>query len=107
MQYIKNNHSIWFENPSINGLAPVKYNTFSNFHLISDGRPDVASPELKTNYVDVPGADGSLDYTEALNGRKYKNRTGSWEFYMLNEGYSAFNYSAVRPWNQCQGTWRC
>lgn len=83
-----NNHSIWFENPSENGRPPVKINTFSTYDLISDGRPDVASPELKTNYVNIPGADGSLDYTEVLNGRKYQNRKGSWEFYVLNDRYT-------------------
>ena len=89
MEFMQNDHSIWFENPSINGLPPEKINTRSTFDLVSDGRPDVASPELKTEYVDVPGADGSLDFTEALNGRKYKNRTGSWEFYVLNDRYNS------------------
>ena len=44
----------------------------------------VEPPEVKTEYVDVPGADGSLDYTEALSGIKYKDREGSWTFYVLN-----------------------
>lgn len=86
MNYIENNHSIWFENPTTGGPS---YNTYQTFDLISDGRPDVASPELKTTYIDIPGADGSLDYTETLNGRKYKNRTGSWEFYVLNDKYNS------------------
>ena len=94
-----NNHSIWFENPSMNGLPPVKINTLLNYDLVSDGRPDVASPELKTNYVNIPGADGSLDYTEVLNGRKYQNRKGSWEFYVLNDRYTN-NLSWSERWRQ-------
>ena len=75
-------HSIYFEDEKGN-----VYNTLQTFHLLSDSRPIIKPPELKTEYVDIPGADGTLDYTEALNGLTYKNRTGSWEFYVLNEQY--------------------
>lgn len=38
-------------------------------------RPDYGSPEPKLNTVDVPGMDGSLDFTEANSGEvKYSNR---------------------------------
>ena len=86
MEFMNNDHSIWFENPSKNA-SPI--NTRLSYDLVSDGRPDVASPKLKTNYIDVPGTDGSLDFTEVLNGRKYQNRTGSWEFYVLNDKYGS------------------
>lgn len=62
-------------------------NTWSSWHLIPTSRPVVNPPEVKTKYVDIPGANGSLDYTEALDGVKYGNRTGSWEFMVAN-GYS-------------------
>lgn len=39
--------------------------------------------EPKTTFVDVPGADGSLDMTEALGEVKYKDRTGSMTFSVL------------------------
>lgn len=71
-------HSINFND------GTLTYNTYDTFNLMPDGRPLVKSPEAKTNFVDVPGADGSLDYTEVLNGLKYNNRKGSWEFYVLN-----------------------
>lgn len=60
-------------------------NTYDKFHLIPASRPLVKSPEVKTNYVEIPGANGALDYTEALNGLLYNNRKGSWEFYVTNE----------------------
>lgn len=65
-----------------------RFNTYDAFggNLIPGSRPLVKTPETKTSYVDVPGANGSLDYTEALNGLLYKNRKGSWEFY-VNNGY--------------------
>jgi len=73
-----------------------RYDTYTSFHLIPDGRPDVASPGVKTNYVDIPGTNGSLDYTEALNGLTYQNRTGSWEFYVLNDYGKSDQAWAVR-----------
>ena len=48
-------------------------------------RPFVVAPQVKTEYVDVPGADGALDYTEVLTGRpRYANRTGQWDFIVDN-----------------------
>lgn len=39
-----------------------------------------ASP--KEAYIDIPGADGSLDMTEALGEVKYKDRTATFTFFM-------------------------
>lgn len=60
-------------------------NTWDNWHLIPKSRPLFNPPSVKTNYIEIPGGDGSLDLTTALTGRPvYKNRTGSWEFYVEN-----------------------
>lgn len=56
--------------------------TWSTFHLIPTEMLYVAPPEPKTEYVDIPGANGQLDYTGILNGLKFKNREGSWSFYI-------------------------
>lgn len=62
-------------------------NTFSDWHLISPSRPLVLPPPPKTNYVDILGMNGSLDYTEALTKfPRYSDRQGSWEFVVLNPG---------------------
>lgn len=70
-------------------------NTWDDWHMVPTSRPVINPPEVVTSYVEVPGADGALDYTEALAGRPvYKNRTGSWEFMVLNgyqEWYMLFN----------------
>lgn len=67
--------------------AKNTYNTWSDWHMAPKSRPFVAAPTVKTAYVDVPGADGSLDYTDALAGKaRYANRTGSWEF-IIDNGY--------------------
>ena len=61
-------------------------NTWDQFHIVPTSRPFVAAPELKSNEVDVPGSDGSIDLTEAPQGRStYQNRTGSWEFIIMND----------------------
>lgn len=43
--------------------------------------PEITAPEPKTHYVDIPGAHGSMDLTEALTGKvQFKNRTLTLEF---------------------------
>jgi hypothetical protein len=74
-------HSITFETAD----GSKKYNTFINLFLIPDGRPHVEVPEVKTNFIDIPGANGSLDYSEALGGIRYKDRTGSWDFFVYSD----------------------
>lgn len=62
-------------------------NTWDDWHLVPSSRPVINPPEVKTKYVDVPGGNGILDYTEALTGYPlFENRTGSLEFYVMN-GY--------------------
>ena len=83
-------HSITFqvvedENGDISVVN--EYKTWEDWRMAPKSRPFVASPQVKTSYVDVPGADGSLDYTDALSGRSnYANRTGSWEF-IIDSGF--------------------
>lgn len=58
------------------------YNTFENWGLVPAERPSVAPPSVKTKYVDLPGSNGVLDYTELLLGKvPYGRRSGSWTFY--------------------------
>lgn len=62
-------------------------NTWDDWHLVPTSRPLVTPPNVNTSYVNIPGSSGSLDLTEALTGYPtYANRTGSWEFLVLN-GY--------------------
>ena len=59
-------------------------NTYDEWEMYPTSRPHVAPPEVKTSYVDVPGADGGLDYTELLTGEpRYGYRKGSWEFLLI------------------------
>ena len=70
-------HSVYFGN----------MNTFSDWHLVPDSRPVIVQPEPKTNIVDIPGGQGSLDLSEVLTRYPlYGLRSGSLSFNVLN-GY--------------------
>ena len=56
-------------------------NTFDEWGLVPKTRPLVNPPEVKETYMELPAADGMLDYTDLLMGRApYGQRTGFWEF---------------------------
>ena len=58
--------------------------SYNDWKLITKSRPVIGSPSPKTNYIDVPEADGKLDFTEALTGEvKYNNRTIEFEFTVI------------------------
>lgn len=51
----------------------------SDFNIIMKSK-SIGSPAPKTNFIDVPGADGSIDATEAISDTKYDRRKISIEF---------------------------
>lgn len=58
------------------GLMPVR-----------EGRIELLPPEVKTEYVEVAGAESDLDMSEVLTGYPtYKNRTGSLKFRFFDNG---------------------
>ncbi len=60
-------------------------NTYEDWHIVPSSRPVFVPPQQKTKYLDIPGADGSLDLSEAFSGYPvYENREGSFEFIVLN-----------------------
>ena len=60
-------------------------NTWDDWHLIPTSRPVFQQGDVKTTYVDIPGADGQIDMSEVLSGYPtYKNREGSLEFIVAN-----------------------
>ncbi len=66
--------------PSVNHL-----NTWRDWHMVPTSRPSVNPPKTRTRHVTVPGRDGTLDYTQAMGGIYYENRTGTWEFAVYHE----------------------
>lgn len=69
--------------------------SFRNYRLLPTAMPVISPPEVKTFYVEVPGADGSLDLTEVLTGYPtYGDRTGEFEFQIYapkEEWYDVYN----------------
>lgn len=86
-------HSITFYDTD--GLSR---NTWDDWHLAPSSRPFLAPPVMKTQIVEIPGADGVLDLSTSLtNGRPiFQNREGSWEFIVIN-GYGTWSdrYSEI------------
>ena len=61
------------------------YNTWDTWHLIPTSKPVVASPQPKTNYIEIPGRHGALDLSTYLTGGMvFGQRSGSWEFVIDN-----------------------
>lgn len=70
--------------------------TFRDWSMVPAEIPVFAPPTPKYNYIDVPQSNGSLDYTEKLDGRVYyNNRTGSFSFIVLNDVAWPTAYSNV------------
>ena len=64
---------------------------FDNIHSFFDlnlilSSVEIAPAKPKTTYIDIPGADGSLDLTEALGEVKYSDRTHKFTFTMNPAG---------------------
>lgn len=66
------------------GLTISGSDTYETWDMMPTSRLHIAPPEVKTAYVDLPGANGGLDYTELLTGNPtYGYRKGSWEFMLI------------------------
>lgn len=77
------------------GGAAEKH-TYDDFGMIPKSKITINPPAVKTEYVDIAGGDGRLDYTQALTGNiAYDNRTGSIEFLVLNPASYATTYSLL------------
>ena len=63
---------------------------FGNLHSYNDlslilTKKEIGEPKVKTEYVEVLGGDGKLDFTEAFGEVKYDNRTLKFEFSVIEE----------------------
>ena len=68
----------------MNGVTFGTKHSYTDLDLILSSK-EIGMPEPKTETVDVPGADGELDLTDALIDEiKYENRTLTFTFTVLN-----------------------
>ena len=87
----KQYHSVILRYINQSGETIKEMNTWDDWHLVPTSRPLFAQPSPKTQYIEIPGADGSIDLTESLTPYPvYKNRTGSLEFIVMN-GYESWD----------------
>lgn len=71
-------------------------NTWDDWHLVPASRPLIAPPPIKSSYLDLVGGDGFIDMTESLTGKTtYGNRSGSWEFIVINQGQIQNNFDGI------------
>lgn len=86
-------HSVSFIR-TINGKE-VRKNSWSDWHAVPSSRPHPQPPEPKTNYVDIPGANGSIDMSEAVAGHiLYQNVKGDIELILRN------SYKSDKLWHE-------
>lgn len=65
-----------YYSPTIGGI-----DLYERWGLIPLARPWFSPPPVKTEIVEIPGASGVVDLSEALTGGPtYGNRTGEWNF---------------------------
>lgn len=79
------------------GVTFDKKHSYWEWGLMLKTAPEITSPEPKTYYVDILGAHGKMDLTEALSGKvQYNNRQIKLEFISMagREEWSAI-YSAI------------
>lgn len=77
------------------GVTFGGHHSFRDYRLLPTSAPVIAPPKVNTYFVDVPGADGSLDLTEALTGYPtYGDRPGTFNYQIYapkSEWYNVVN----------------
>lgn len=69
---------------SMNGVKFDNIHSYYDLNLILS-QCSISPAKPKTNYVEIPGGDGSIDLTEALGDIRYSDRTGTLVFTVLPE----------------------
>lgn len=79
-------------------------NTWDDWHLIPKERPLFNPPAPKYNFMDLPGANGTVDLSDVLSNKYpvYEDRKGSIEFYVMN-GYKEWYNAYSDIMNFCHG----
>ena len=78
------------------GYKKYVKNTWDDWRLIPLSPPIFSVPRLKESYIDIPGMNGIIDLSNQLSGYPvYSNRTGSIEFYAINENWNEDYWSKI------------
>lgn len=65
------------------GITFGDIHTFDDLGLVLSVCPDMPPAQAKTNYIEIPGADGDLDLTEVHGEVKYSARENQYTFTMM------------------------
>ena len=70
---------------SFPGVCFGEKHTFADFGLLMIGGPEIGAPEVQSKSIQVPGRDGLLHYTTALDGKvHYYDRDWKCTFAVLD-----------------------
>lgn len=84
------------------GVKFDDYHSFRDLGVYPKSKIIVAPPKVREVYVEVAGADGSLDLTEALIGRaNFENRDAKFEFAVIDR--ERWDYTYARLMNTIHG----
>lgn len=66
----------------MNGVTFGGWHSYDHLDMILSSKT-IGSPSAKTSFIDIPGSDGKLDFTEYFGEPKYNNRTLTFEFHLI------------------------
>lgn len=85
-------HDVQIKTFPARGSGSITLDLYKDFYMIPNGLPVISPPKVKTHFVDIPGANGNIDLTEALLPYPaYENRQGSIEFVLLKDRLEHYN----------------
>lgn len=77
-----------------NGIRFNDKHSIDDWHLVTTDIK-IGTPEIKTNYIDIPGSNGSLDLTEFNSEVNYHNREIEFTFFYEDEDYKGHSNSIL------------
>ena len=87
MRFSETLRGLYLLPPEVNNSIDSKFrHSFNDWYLIPKERYSIIPPEVKSNIIEIPGADGGLDLSESLTGYPvYSNREDSFDFYIADD----------------------
>lgn len=77
---------MFFTYEGVHSVTIGEKNTWKDWKLIPGVRPSFSPPLPKTNFLELPGGNGTIDLSESLTGYPlYEDRTGSWQFVLADQ----------------------
>ena len=74
-------------------------NTWDDWHIVPSSRPLINPPSPRLSFASLVGGDGSMDLTTSLTSSPtYGNRSGSWEFIVINPDQLPSATPIVNDW---------